>query len=207
MVISKLQFITDNSEKYSHSEMAELACKGGLDWVQFRMKDVSEDVFMREALKVKAVCEKYSATFIINDRVEIAKEIDADGVHIGKNDIAPAEARRTLGNSKIIGGTANTFVDIKERYVGIVDYVGVGPFRFTTTKKNLSPVLGLDGYKEIFNSCKENNINLPIIAIGGLTESDFQPIMNSGVYGLAISSLITKSDDIAEKSKELIRII
>ena len=115
-----------------------------------------------------------ATTFILNDRVELAALIGADGVHLGKNDMSPMEARSILGPQAIIGGTANTFDDILRLIDESVDYIGLGPFRFTSTKKNLSPVLGIEGYAHIFQLCKEHNINIPIVAIGGLDKSDFK---------------------------------
>ena len=137
-----LQFITHQTDTISYLHSAELVLKGGCKWVQLRMKEASTEEIKKTAFKVRKLCKLYNATFIIDDHVVIAREVGADGVHLGKNDLPVAEARKIVGNSFIIGGTANTFEDIEHLVSAGADYIGLGPFRFTETKKNLSPVLG-----------------------------------------------------------------
>lgn len=192
--ISDFHYITQDVPGYSHSELAELACKGGADWVQLRVKGASYKILKAFALQVKTVCQKYNATFIINDNVELAKEIDADGVHLGKNDMNPTEAREILGNDFIIGGTANTFDDVEHLLVQKVDYIGLGPFRFTATKEDLSPVLGLDGIKTILR-LSTIRPTVPIIAIGGIKLNDIEELIEAGVHGVAVSSAINLTED------------
>ena len=155
----------------------------------------------------KSICEQFGATLIINDNIKIAKAIGADGVHLGKQDISPSEARANLGNEVIIGGTANTFEDIQNLAKQGVDYIGLGPFRFTTSKDNLSPILGLEGYEEIVNQCKNEGITIPIIAIGGIQVRDISSIISVGIHGVAVASLINDSKDkkkiVEEICKEL----
>ena len=129
-----------------------------------------------------------------------------DGVHLGQNDMNPAEARKILGADFIIGGTCNTYEDIL-KIKDDVDYIGCGPFRFTTTKKNLAPVLGLDGYKEIVWNCRSNNINIPIVAIGGITAEDIPDILNAGPNGIALSGTILNSPDPVSETENIVRII
>ncbi len=206
-MIDKLQYITQNHDNWSHSELTEQVCKAGGNWVQLRMKNTTLDDFRSEALKCKEICQRYNAKFIINDNVLLAKEINADGVHLGKNDMAPSEARKLLGEGYIIGGTANTFEDIIHLNKEGVDYIGLGPFRFTNTKKNLSPILGLDGYLNIIKQMGASEINIPVVAIGGIEVSDVANIMNTGVHGIAISGLITQSEnktDLINNLKQLL---
>jgi len=186
----KIQYITSPSETDTITQIVEKVCKSGIRWVQFRQKNVTIDEFEREAIKVQNICKKYNAVFIVNDNVDIAKKIHADGVHLGKNDISPVRARELLGDDAIIGGTANTFSDIQELNKIGIDYIGLGPYRFTTTKKNLSPILGINGYTEIIRQCKIHNIKIPIYAIGGITNKDVKPILNTGIYGIAVSAEI-----------------
>ena len=119
----------------------------------------------------------------------------ADGVHLGKNDMPVDEARKILGPDKIIGGTANTIDDIIRLHRQGADYIGCGPFRFTTTKKKLSPVLGLEGYRDIVLKMREKGIDLPIVAIGGITVDDIPAIMGTGVTGIALSGAILNAED------------
>lgn len=186
----ELQFITHFTATYSYYDAARMALEGGCRWIQLRMKDSPIDEIEQEALRIQQLCKSYQATFIIDDKVELVKKLHADGVHLGKNDMPIAEARKILGSGFIIGGTANTFEDIKMHYEAGADYIGCGPFRFTTTKKNLSPVLGLEGYRSIVAQMKEEGIRLPIVAIGGITYEDIPAIMETGVTGIALSGTI-----------------
>lgn len=202
----ELQFITHFTEKYSYYDSARMALEGGCRWIQLRMKDASPEEVEQEALRVQALCRTYHATFIIDDHVELVKKIHADGVHLGKHDMPVAEARRLLGNGFIIGGTANTFDDVKMHYEAGADYIGCGPFRFTTTKKNLSPILGLEGYRRIVSQMKEAGINLPIVAIGGITREDIPAILQTGITGVALSGTILRADNPAEETRRILAI-
>lgn len=202
----ELQFITHFTEKYSYYDSARMALEGGCRWIQLRMKDASPEEVEQEALRVQALCRTYHAIFIIDDHVELVKKLHADGVHLGKHDMPVAEARRLLGNGFIIGGTANTFDDVKMHYEAGADYIGCGPFRFTTTKKNLSPILGLEGYRRIVSQMKEAGINLPIVAIGGITREDIPAILQTGVTGVALSGTILRADNPTEETRRILAI-
>ena len=170
------------------------------------MKDAADEEVRPIAIETLQMCRDVGATFIIDDRVELVKELGADGVHLGKNDMPIKEARQMLGSSFIIGGTANTFEDVKVHYEASANYIGCGPFRFTTTKKNLSPVLGLDGYRHIVEQMKDANIQLPIVAIGGITAEDIPAIMQTGVTGIALSGTILHAENPIEEMKKIINI-
>ena len=178
-----LQFISHYTERYSYLDSIRLALEGGCRWIQLRMKDTPDEEVRPVAIEALQMCRDVGATFIIDDRVELVKELGADGVHLGKNDMPISEARKVLGSAFIIGGTANTFEDVKAHYEASANYIGCGPFRFTTTKKNLSPVLGLEGYRHIVELMEEANIHLPIVAIGGITAEDIPAIMQTEVTG------------------------
>lgn len=203
----KLQFITHFTEHYSYLDSARIALEGGCRWVQLRMKDATDDEVEAIAVKVQELCRQYNATFIIDDRVGLVKKLKADGVHLGKNDMPIAEARRILGNDFIIGGTANTFDDVKAHYLSGADYIGCGPFRFTTTKKKLSPILGLEGYRSITSQMKAEGINLPIVAIGGITIDDIPEIMQTGVTGIALSGTILRAENPVEETRKIVEMV
>ena len=177
--MEKVQFITHYTERYSYLDSARMALEGGCRWIQLRMKDAAENEILPVAAEVRKLCNDYGAIFIIDDHVELVKEIRADGVHLGKNDMPVAEARRILGEEYIIGGTANTYEDVKKHWLDGVNYIGCGPFRYTTTKQKLSPILGLEGYKKIIRQMRADNINLPIVAIGGITFADIPSVMQT----------------------------
>lgn len=196
-----IQFITHSNERYDHVEGAKLALQGGCRWIQLRMKDAMEIDFLRAAKKIRRLCDEYHATFILDDHVEWVGLTGADGVHLGKNDMPVDEARKMLGRNRIIGGTANTFEDVERLSRQGADYIGCGPFRFTTTKKNLSPVLGLEGYRSITAQMKAHDIQLPIVAIGGILHQDISAIMQTGVTGIAVSGAVLNAENPVEEMR------
>ena len=200
----ELQFITHYTDRYTYFDSARMALEGGCRWIQLRMKEATEEEVEKEAIRIQDLCRQYGATFIIDDHVALAKKLHADGVHVGKKDMPIAEARKLLGKDFIIGGTANTFEDVQMHYAAGADYIGCGPFRFTTTKKNLSPVLGLEGYRNIVSRMKEAGINLPIVAIGGIAFEDIPAIMQTGVSGIALSGSILRADDPIAETRRII---
>ena len=202
-----LQFISHYTDKYSYLDSIRLALQGGCRWIQLRMKDATDDEVRPVAIEAQKLCKQYGATFIIDDRVALVKELQADGVHLGKNDMPISEARRQLGPDYIIGGTANTIWDVKGHYAAGADYIGCGPFRFTTTKQKLAPVLGLDGYRTIISEMEEAHIHIPIVAIGGITEEDIPDILQTGVSGIALSGTVLRADDPVQKMKQLINTV
>lgn len=202
-----LQFISHHTERFSYLDSVRMALEGGCRWIQLRMKDATDEEVRPIALQCLELCRDCGATFIIDDRVNLVKEIGADGVHLGKNDMPIAEARQLLGREFIIGGTANTFADVESHYRNSADYIGCGPFRFTTTKAKLSPILGLDGYREIVGRMRSAGINLPIVAIGGITASDIPSILSTGVSGIAISGEVLRAENPSLKMQKILKII
>ena len=198
-----IQFISHYNDRYSYLDSIRMALEGGCRWIQLRMKDATDEEILPVALEAQRMCKEVGATFIIDDHVELVKRIKADGVHLGKKDMPIAEARKILGNGFIIGGTANTFEDVRAHYEAGANYIGCGPFRFTTTKKGLSPILGLEGYISICSQMKAEGINLPIVAIGGITLEDIPLIMQTGVTGIALSGAVLNADNPVAEMKRL----
>lgn len=190
-----IQFITHANKRYDYLDGVRMALEGGCRWIQLRMKDTSEEEVLKTAESTRKLCRQYDAVFLLDDYVELVERSGADGVHLGKNDMPIDEARRLLGKDKIIGGTANTFEDVKRIYSAGADYIGCGPFRFTTTKKKLSPILGLDGYRRIIKQMTAYGINIPVIAIGGILLQDVSDIMQTGVSGVAVSGAILNANN------------
>ena len=190
-----VQFITHTAPGIDYEASAMLALEGGCQWIQLRMKHATDDEVWLATRTLLPLCREHKATFIIDDRVQLAKEVGADGVHLGKNDMPVAEARQLLGEGFIIGGTANTFEDIRALHRAGTDYIGCGPFRFTTTKENLAPLLGLEGYRKLKQQMNDNGILLPVVAIGGITKDDIPDIMNTGVDGIAVSGAVLNAQD------------
>ncbi len=202
----KLQFITHQTEKYSYFESACMALEGGCKWIQLRMKDAPLDEVEQVALQLKPLCKQHDAILVLDDHVELVRKLEVDGVHLGKLDMPIREARQLLGEGFIIGGTANTIDDVRAHYEAGADYIGCGPFRFTTTKKNLSPVLGLEGYRNIIRCMEEEGIDLPLVAIGGITRDDIPALLETGVDGIALSGTILRAEDPVEETRRLLNI-
>ena len=202
-----LQFITHRTERYDYLDSVRIALAGGCRWVQLRMKEMTDEEVRPVAIEAQKMCRDAGATFIVDDRVELVGELGIDGVHLGKNDMPIGEARKVLGERAIIGGTANTLEDVVAHYEATANYIGCGPFRFTTTKEKLSPLLGLEGYRRIVKGMKEQGINLPIVAIGGIKAEDVAEIMRTGVTGIALSGAILQAADPIEEMKRIINII
>jgi thiamine-phosphate pyrophosphorylase len=190
-MISNLHYISQQTNGADHTDNIKAACDAGCNWIQLRIKNAAPEAVMPAALAAKKICETYQAKLIINDYPQIAKAVEAHGVHVGKNDMTVAAARAITGPGFIIGGTANTLTDILQHVNDEASYVGLGPYRFTTTKENLSPILGLEGIARIVQQLKEQGIAIPVIAIGGILLEDIPALQAAGVHGVAVSGLIT----------------
>ncbi len=202
-----LQFITHHTDRYDEIQGTEEVLRGGCRWVQLRMKDASPEEFLRVGREVGRLCRQYGATFLLDDRVDAVEELGADGVHLGKNDMPVAEARKLLGPDKLIGATANTFEDIARAAAQGADYIGLGPFRFTQTKRNLSPILGLEGYRTILARCREAGIDRPVVAIGGITAADIADLMATGISGVALSGTLLGAEQPAEETRKIMELL
>ncbi|SEB79936.1 thiamine-phosphate diphosphorylase [Tenacibaculum sp. MAR_2009_124] len=189
-MISKLQYITQGNTPEGHIENLQKACSYGAEWIQLRLKNVDEQTILEIAKEARAITNHFQTRLIINDYYQIAKEVTADGVHLGKKDTCPLVAKKYLGKMYTVGGTANTLEDCKELVKKGVNYIGLGPFRFTETKKDLSPVLGIQGYQLIVEELAKE---IPIVAIGGVTLKDVSLLLKTGIHGVAVSSEITQS--------------
>ncbi|MDE6267917.1 MAG: thiamine phosphate synthase [Muribaculaceae bacterium] len=204
-VAMQLQFITDAPDNVAATvAQAMAALEGGCRWTQIRMKDATDDEVAEAARELITPYRNAGAVLIVNDRVEVARRLGMDGVHIGKNDMTPSEARRLLGQKAIIGATANSIDDIMGLRDAPIDYLGVGPLRFTTTKKKLAPVIGFEGYGHITEEMNRLGVTLPFVAIGGITVNDIPALREAGVRGIAVSGAIAHSDDPAEATRRFL---
>lgn len=190
----KLQYISQGNTIEQQLYNIHQALDAGCDWIQMRFKNQTAKDTFALAEAVKFLSEEYLANFIVNDNLYLAQQVAADGVHLGLSDMKIEEARAILGSTKIIGGTANTFEDIENHIKNGCDYIGLGPFKFTSTKEKLSPILGLSGYFDILEKIKKNKIEIPVYAIGGIDLKDISPLMETGIHGIAVSGMITNSD-------------
>lgn len=200
-MIPKLHYISQGKTVDEHLTNINNACTSGIELVQLRLKKFKEASILEAAEKAREITGRFQTRLIINDYYKIAKIVKADGVQLGQSDTCPSIARKHLYSWQLVGGTANTLEDCKTLLSKNVDYIGMGPFRFTLTKENLSPVLGLDGYTNIL---KNLDTETPIIAVGGITLDDVSDIMKTGVHGIAVSGAITTDFNRIGKFKQLI---
>jgi thiamine-phosphate diphosphorylase len=179
--------LTQDGTGIPHAEQAARLCAAGARWIQLRMKEAPRALWLEEAGAAARACHASGALLIVNDSVEIALASGADGAHIGGSDGAWAEARRALGPHHILGGTVNTPAEGRRAVAcASLDYAGVGPFRFTSTKRRLAPVLGWDGVRRLVAELGE----IPAWVIGGVTPGDLAALREAGAAGVAVSSSI-----------------
>jgi thiamine-phosphate pyrophosphorylase len=202
--IGRLCVITDTTvqKKYSHTEIANMSIKGGADVIQFRDKTMPTGESIETAKKIKKICSEAGVLFIVNDRVDVALLSDADGVHLGKEDIPLKEARKLLGNNKIIGGTAHSLKEAEKAEREGADYIGFGHIFPTSSKLKLTPSVGVEELKKVVKT-----INIPIFAIGGISLTNIEEIIRTGVHGAAVIGSVVKSSDPAKTVKELKRLL
>jgi len=178
-------------------QQVELAIKGGATFVQLREKNADEDEFLELALKVQKVCRNYKIPFVINDNVEIAKKIDADGVHVGQEDMNACDVRKIIGTQKILGVSASTVSEALLAEKQGADYIGVGAV-FATSSKDDAESVSHKTLKEICDAVK-----IPVVAIGGISLNNVDELKGSGIAGISVISAIFGAADIEEASKKL----
>jgi thiamine-phosphate pyrophosphorylase len=205
----KIQAITWDGSPYSHLEQVQRLLEAGARWIQLRQKQGSFEEKKRVAVTCAEMCRKKQAILIINDDPFLCLESDASGVHLGLSDMPVPEARKLLGENFIIGGTANTPEQMASRMEQGVDYVGVGPYRETGTKENLSAILGDAGVKAAADQYREREAlglrTAPFVVIGGITAADTSRILSLGAHGIAVSSAVVGQKDIAKAYLEFLR--
>ncbi len=194
--MEKIQYISQGATLLQHRNNIIGVLEAGGKWIQLRCKCVDKDELLLFAIDIRLICDQYDAVFIINDYVDIAVAADADGVHLGLLDADVTEARKILGYNRIIGGTANNIDDVMNNIKDGCDYIGLGPLHYTETKKNLSPILGIDGVRDVMAQLKLQSLKKkPIYVIGGVVEKDIRDLCEVGVYGIALSSSLTLSPE------------
>lgn len=175
----------------------ELALKGGATMIQIREKDLDENAFLKEAEQIQSLCAKYCVPFIVNDNVELAVKIGADGVHVGQSDMAAKDVRALIGKDKILGVSAQTVKQAIEAQKCGADYLGTGAI-FPTGSKDDAQVLGVQTLKEICSA-----VNIPVVAIGGISKDNILELKKSGIAGVSVISAIFAQNDIVAATAEL----
>ncbi len=202
----RLMYIHNNSEPGEATTIISGFLQAGGRWVQLRLKQASTAQRLEIARLILPLCQPFQATLIMDDDVDAAKAAPTHGVHLGKRDMPLKEARKILGPKAIIGNTANTLEDMLTQAKQGADYIGLGPFRFTQTKTNLSPLLGLQGYQDIMSGFRQIHPYFPVCAIGGILEEDIPILMQTGISGIAISSGISQKTKPEKTTQQLLQV-
>ena len=202
-----LQYITNTDCNVPVIDQVFAVIEGGCRWIQVRMKDASDEEIRKVVESIKPKCIETESFLLLNDRVELAKELNVGGVHLGKDDMPASKARMILGPAAVIGVTANNMADIEAVSALDIDYYGIGPFAETDTKKNLSPILGLKGVREICFSMEEKEIPIARVAVGGIKKDDVLELLEAGVNGIAVSGAIAFAKDLTEETRKFIELL
>lgn len=196
--LGRLHVITDTSlqSKYTHADLARLAIDGGADTIQFRQKEGPSLEMYRNAGAVMKICREAGVTMIVNDRLDIALAVDADGVHLGQSDLPLPVARKLLGDNKLIGGSAVNFDELQTAINDGADYVGYGPVFDTMSKADPGKPKGIHSMKTV-----AERSSVPIIAIGGIKLQHIRDLLSTGMHGIAVISAICCASDPAAAAR------
>jgi len=203
--ISRLHYLTQDLPNRSHLEQARIACEAGANWIQYRCLTKPDVELVDEINLIAAVCDDWGTTLILTNHYHLLDKVDAQGVHIEDFDANLADVRAIIGEEKTLGASATNIERLRAvQNTGVVDYCGYGPFAHTDTKPNKKPLLGFQGYRELQ---KHHDIELPVIAVGGIQLTDVASLMETGVYGIAVSAAVNLAVNPAEALKALYRTI
>lgn len=193
--ISKFHYLTQDLEHRTHREQVEIACMSGANWIQYRCLTKSDEDLIQEIHEIASICDDWGATLILTNHYNLLDQVDAQGVHIEDMNADFKAIRNAISDEKTLGASANTFEDVQRVYdTELVDYIGCGPFAFTKTKVNNYPILGLSGYQEMVQKMREFEINIPLIAVGGISLDDSEELLKTGVHGIAVSAAVNLAE-------------
>ncbi len=191
--ISKFHYLTQDLPNRSHLEQVNIACETGANWIQYRCLSKTDEELVNEINDIAAVCDDWGATLILTNHYHLLDRVDAQGVHIEDFDADFEAIRLSIGDDKTLGASATNIAALQAvQQSGVVDYCGYGPFAHTDTKPNNKPLLGFEGYRELQ---KQPEIDIPVIAVGGIQLNDVEPLLETGVYGLAVSAAVNLATD------------
>ncbi len=194
--ISSFHYLTQDLPDRSHAEQAQIACEAGANWIQYRCLTKTDEELLEEIHHVASICDDWGATLILTEHYHLLDKVDAQGVHLEDMNADFKAIRNSITDEKTLGASANSFDDIlRIAESGVVDYIGCGPFAHTETKPNDYPLLGFKTYKEIVAKMKSEGIVIPLIAVGGIQIQDAEELKNTGIFGIAVSAAVNKSND------------
>jgi thiamine-phosphate pyrophosphorylase len=200
--VSKFHYLTQDLPNRTHVEQAQTACEAGANWIQYRCMTKSDEEMMAEINQIASICDDWGATLILANHYHLLDKVDAQGVHIEDLDADFVAIREAITDEKTLGASAtNVEALLRIQNTGVVDYCGYGPFAHTDTKPNNKPLLGYDGYRRL----ERQPIDIPVIAVGGVQLKDVDLLMQTGIYGIAVSSAVNLSLDPSGTVKEIYR--
>jgi len=197
-----LHVLTDRKLSHGRSQVPQAAIEGGARLIQFREKAMSTHELVDTASQLRQLTRQAGVTLIINDRLDIALAVDADGVHVGQDDMPVSLARKLLGPGKIIGVSAGNLEEAQHGVRDGADYLGVGPIFATSSKADAGAPIGLAGLAEI-----KRHVSIPVIAIGGITAANVTEVLSAGADGVAVISAVVSQPDIVAATRELLNVI
>ncbi|MBE9598771.1 thiamine phosphate synthase [Pedobacter sp. MC2016-24] len=196
--IEKLHFITHDIPQHSHIGQAQIACSAGAKWIQYRCLTKADEQLLEDIHAIAEICDDWGATLIVTDHIHLNGKADIQGFHIEDMDADFTKIREQLGEAVTIGGSANTIENLIRIAQEGADYAGFGPFYTTITKPNDYPLLGIEGYQQAISALKKQGIDFPILAVGGVTRNDIDPLMATGVFGIAVSAAVNQAENMYE---------
>ena len=202
--ISRFHYLTQDLPNRSHAEQVQIACEAGANWIQYRCLTKPDDQMIPEIHHIASICDDWGATLILTDHYHLLDQVDAQGVHLEDMQADFQAIRQIITDEKTLGASANSFADIQRIALSaVVDYAGCGPFAITHTKPNDYPLLGVEGYRQIVKKMAESQIDLPLLAVGGITIEDIDALLESGIYGIAFSAAVNLAEDPSEAFREI----
>jgi len=200
--ISRFHYLTQDLPERSHLEQASIACSAGANWLQYRCLTKTDEELIDEINQIADVCDEWGMTLIITNHYHLLDKVDAQGVHIEDFDADFQAIRQHIGEDKTLGASATNIERLlKTQATGVVDYCGYGPFAHTDTKPNNSPLLGFEGYRQL----QKHPVDIPVIAVGGIRLNDVDHLMETSVYGIAVSAAVNLAPDPSRAIKEFYR--
>lgn len=200
--IEKLQFITHDITQHTHIEQVQIACEAGAKWIQYRCLTKTDEELLKDISVIGEICDDWGATLIVTNHIHLKGKGDIQGFHIEDMDADFIALRELIGEEYTLGGSANTVENLIRLANEGVDYAGFGPFSITTTKPNDLPMLGYKGYAYAVEQLELKGINLPILAVGGVTLADAEALLETNIYGIAVSAAINQADNLYEAYRD-----
>jgi len=205
--IEKFQYITHDIPHLSHIEQVQLACEAGAKWIQYRCLSKTDEELLQDINAIAEICDDWGTTLIVTDHVHLNGKADIQGFHIEDMDADFIALRKLVGNDITLGGSANTLKNLIRLASEGADYAGFGPYAPTETKPNDYPLLDLEGYQQAIRELEEKEIDLPVLAVGGIKIYDVEALMQTGVYGIAVSGAVNFADDFIEADQDFYSLV